>query len=205
MKELNKFTKKELIEFIRLYNDLVRIKNYHKMKKNDLIKIINEKFTLNDKGEISVKNDLKTSTKKSLKVMKQQKKKTEDLSERELYKLLGSLRGDKDKLLDEIKELKEDIEIESNKDDEANEKLILSYKKEIENREPKIIQLKQEINKTIDLIIKVRERDEPKINEENKKESAKKAILSAMTQKANPIKEDKEFEKKVKKYNPKIK
>ena len=210
MKELNKYTKKELIEFIRLYNDLVRIKNYHKMKKSDLIKIINEKFTLNEKGEITV-NNLKTSTKKSLKVIKQQKKKIEDLSERELYKLLGSLRGDKDKLLDDIKELKEDIEIEQNKDDEADEKLILKMKKEIENREPKIIQLKQEINKTIDLIMKVKERDEPKEKEQNKKDEFKKSLLSAMTKKANPEKEEKEdkdfieFEKKIKKYNPKIK
>lgn len=183
MKELNKYTKKELIEFIRLYNDLVRIKNYHKMKKSDLIKIINEKFTLNEKGEISVKNDLKTSTKKSLKVMKQQKKKTEDLSERELYKLLGSLRGDKDKLLDDIKELKEDIEIEQNKDDEADEKLIVKMKKEIENREPKILTLKQEINKTIDLIKKVKERDEPINKKQNKEQEDKKQFLALLTKK----------------------
>ena len=46
---------------------------------------------------------LSPSVKKSTKVVKQQKKKLQDLDETELIKLLGSLRGDKDKLLDEIK------------------------------------------------------------------------------------------------------
>ena len=123
-KDLIKYTKPELIEFIKLYNLAVYITGYQKMNKQQLIDAINSKFTLNDKGEIQIRTDLKTSVKKSLKVVKQQKKKLKDLDETELVKLLGSLRGDKDKLLDEIKDIKEDIEIESNKDDEANENLI---------------------------------------------------------------------------------
>ena len=179
---LHKYTKPQLIEFIKLYNLATHISNYRSMKKQQLIDSINAKFTINDKGEIQIRPDLKTSVKKSTKVVKQQKKKLEDLDELELIKLLGSLKGDKDKLLDEIKEFKEDIQNQLD-EDEPNENLIKKYKNEIENREPQIKALKEEINKVIDLIKLVRAREEPKEQKQKKKDDDKKKLLQALTKK----------------------
>ncbi len=177
------YSRQELIEYVRLYNLATHITGYHKMSKPKLIEAIKSKFTIDSSGKIQLRPDLTTtSVKKSTKVMKQQKKKLEDLSEIELVKLLGSLRGDKDKLLDEIKELQEDIKIQLD-EDEPDKKLIEEYRKDIANKEPQIKVLKEEINKVIDLIKAVRARDEPKEREQKKKDNDKKKILALMTKK----------------------
>ena len=179
---LHKYTKPQLIEFIELYNLATHISNYRSMKKQQLIDAINAKFTINDKGEIQIRPDLKTSVKKSTKVVKQQKKKLEDLDELELSRLLGSLRGEKTKLEDDVKELTEDIRVEKEDKDEPDENLINENKKYIENIKPQIKALKEEINKVIDLIKAVRAREEPKEQKQKKKDDKKK-LLQALTKK----------------------
>jgi len=181
--KLHKFSKSQLIQFIELYNLATHITGYTKMKKQQLIDAINSKFTINDNGEIQIRPDLKISVKKSTKVIKQQKKKLEDLSESELVKLLGSLRGDKDKLEEDVKELTEDIRVEEEDQDEPNEEVIKNNKKDIENIKPQIKALKEEINKVIDLIKAVRTRDEPKEKKLKQKDNDIKKLLSSMTKK----------------------
>ena len=79
-----------------------------------------------------------------------------EAKQKKLYKLLGSYRGDVDKLKEEIEEIKDDDDLES---DEKKKKI--KYKKQqIEKIQEKLGKAKILLNKTIDDIKEMRKKDE---------------------------------------------
>ena len=158
---LHKYSKPQLIEFVRLYNLATHITGYYKMKKKDLIKAIYSKFTINDKGEIQVNPELKTNVKKSSKDIKQKRKETKEKqqTDNKMLKLVrerGGLRGQIEKYKSEIDEIKEEI---------LNDYKLKNDKKFMNN-------YKQKINEANEIIRKLKEVNK-KINDLEKKEEIK--------------------------------
>jgi hypothetical protein len=113
MKELSKHTRAELIQIIRAYNSENIIKNYHNLKKSDLIDLINKHIQFDNIGRITAKQlPIKVieydKFKKNIKVKKE--KLLTAKQESRLAKERGKQRGKIMKLDDELTELKLEIE-----------------------------------------------------------------------------------------------
>ena len=182
IKSLDDLKRKELIQIIRVYDNNNIIKGYHAMNKTQLKEAINKHIILSpDFKTIKPKqNETKLIEYDEFKKKLQKK----DLSELELMKMLGALKGDKSKLEQNILDLKQQIEYEEDRDGKESQNKINILEEEIEDLKPQIKILKDRINKVIDLIKIVRERDEPKRKEEEMKENKKKQILKNIQNKA---------------------
>jgi hypothetical protein len=169
---LHKYTKPQLIEFIRLYNLATHISGYSKMKKKDLVKAIYAKFTINENGDILVNPELKTNINKSSKDIKKvrkaiKEKKNTDNNMLKLVRERGGLRGKLAKYKSEIDNLKEEAKNDYKlKDDKL---FIDDYKKKVNEANELIIKIKEVSNK----INNLEKKEEPK-KEEPKKEEPKK-------------------------------
>jgi hypothetical protein len=112
MKELSKHTRAELIQIIRAYNSENIIKNYHNLKKSDLIDLINKHIQFDNIGRITAKQ-LPIKVIEYDKFKKNLGKKEKLLTakqESRLAKERGKQRGKIMKLDDELTELKLQIE-----------------------------------------------------------------------------------------------
>jgi hypothetical protein len=116
MKELSKHTRAELIQIIRVYNDENIIKNYHNLRKSELIKLIEKHIQFDEEGNVEAKQRPTKvieydKFKKKLEVKKDEK----ILSGKEELKLArarGKQRGIIAKIDDELEGLKEELENE---------------------------------------------------------------------------------------------
>ncbi len=112
MKELSKHTRAELIQIIRAYNSQNIIKNYHNLKKSDLIDLINKHIEFDNIGRITAKQ-LPIKVIEYDKFKKNIDKKEKLLTakqESKLAKERGKQRAKIMKLDDELTELKLQIE-----------------------------------------------------------------------------------------------
>lgn len=116
MKELSKHTRAELIQIIRVYNSENIIKNYHNLKKSELINLINKHIQFDEDGNILAKQrPTKVIEYDEFKKKLQDNKDNKILSGKQELKLArsrGKQRGIIAKIDDEIEGLNEELENE---------------------------------------------------------------------------------------------
>lgn len=116
MKELSKHTRAELIQIIRVYNSENIIKNYHNLKKSELINLINKHIQFDEEGNVEAKQKpSKVIEYDEFKKKLQDNKDNKILSGKQELKLArarGRQRGIISKIDDEIEGLNEELENE---------------------------------------------------------------------------------------------